>query len=135
MVRSDRPTLLAVSVNPEGPGRDFGQGSAPAGCVEGFSTSLLSSSHKGRGAGLMAPPWHNTLCLLGTDGCRDKRMCSAGRKSCPGHGAVVPGRAMPCPRVPWAVLSIAPGTVVGMGSTWGHLRTEHPALCPGLLEQ
>lgn len=68
MVRSDSPTLLAVSVNPADPGRDFGQGSALAGCVEGFSTSLPSSSHKGHRAGLMALPWHNTLCLLGTDG-------------------------------------------------------------------
>lgn len=59
-MRSDSPTLLAVSVNAVDLGRDFGQGSALAGCV-GISRS-------GRGAGLIAPPQHNIMCLLGTDG-------------------------------------------------------------------
>lgn len=60
-MRSDSPTLLAVSVNAVDLGRDFGQGSALAGCVEEISRS-------GHGAGLIAPPQHNIMFLLGTDG-------------------------------------------------------------------
>lgn len=69
MVRSDtRPMLLAASLNPADLRRDFGQAPGLAGSGSGFRKSLPHSSHKGHGAGLMAPPWHNTLCLLGMEG-------------------------------------------------------------------
>lgn len=143
MVRSDtRPMLLAASLNPADLRRDFGQAPGLAGSGSGFRKSLPHSSHKGHGAGLMAPPWHNTLCLLGMEGLGAQTdggtvedvqfwqeilpwpwCCGARQGNALSQGAT------------WAALSIGLGIVVSMGSTWGHLCTKHPALCPGFLEQ